>query len=61
MAMRRLRSTTMVMTAYMPRIILAATLVNSSMQNRLNCFMSICPKTVQNSVCIASNKLSTRM
>lgn len=51
----------MVMTAYMPRIVLAANLVNSSMQNRSNCFMSISPKTVQNSVCIASNKLSTRM
>lgn len=59
--MRRLRSTTMVMTAYMPRIALAANVVKPSKPHLLNSFNSICPKTIQNSVCIASSKLSTRM
>jgi hypothetical protein len=55
--MRRFRSTTLVTTVYVPRIVLAENLVKLSMLDRLNWFMSITPKTVQNKVCIASNKL----
>jgi hypothetical protein len=58
--MRRLRSTTLAITVYVPRIVLAEKLVKLSMLDRLNCFISITPNTVQNSVCMVPNKLPSR-
>jgi len=58
--MRRLRRTTLVMTVYVPRIVLAQNLVKLSMLDKLNWFKSITPNTVQNNVCIVSNKLLPR-